>query len=433
MVTLDDNNQAVVTFQLTDGKNIPIIDLDASNIRFALAKLRGSPLGNSTGNWQSYINRIEFADPEVGTGELDRLQATAELGISGELVNNGDGSYVYTLDTSLTELPQDILDQAATENLDLGFEPDRTHRVAMQFGGSQGSANPYYDWIPQSGETSGIPTMNIAATQNCNSCHDPLAIHGGGRREIEYCVTCHNPGSTDANSTNTVDFKVMIHKIHRGANLPSVQDGGEYAIYGFRNTKHDYSELHLPQDIRNCVNCHAGSSTGADRPDLVLTAQGDNWAQVPGQAACGSCHEKLDFSRHAGGQEDDSNCASCHAEGGVAGSIEHDHRIEVAEARKTLKAEITDVSMAMPGQFPVVSFKVTNPLTGEPYDIKNDPIFTNEDARLAVGIAWDTDDYNNTGNQDSKASQVQADALADSTSNGDGSYSVIMPRCYSRR
>lgn len=426
-VSLNDSNQAVVKFQLTDGENVPIIDLSAGDIRLALAKLRSSELGGLTGNWQSYINQIEESDPSVGTGTSDRLQATAERATAGELVNNADGSYVYTFNTSLTALPQDILVQASSEGLDLSFEAGRTHRVAIQFDGAPGKANPHYDWIPDSGATSGIPTMDIAATENCNRCHDPIALHGGGRQEVEYCVTCHNAGSTDANSTNTVDFKVMIHKIHRGANLPSVADGGEYAIYGFRNSKHDYSELHLPQDIRNCVNCHAGSATGADRPDLVLTAQGDNWAHVPSQAACGSCHENLDFTEHAGGQEDDTNCASCHSEGGIAGTIANDHRIEMADARKTLKAEITAVDRTMPGQFPVVSFKVSNPLTDELYDIKNDPIFTADGARLAVGIAWDTADYNNTGNQSDGASQVQANALADSASNGDGSYAVVMP------
>ena len=426
-VSLNDNNQAVVKFQLTDGDNVPIIDLTAGNLRFVLAKLTSSPLGGLTGNWQSYINRIEAANPDVGTGEEDKLQATAESASAGEFVNNGDGSYKYTFNTSITNLPQEWLDQAAAEGLDLSFEPDRTHRVSIQFDGAPGKANPFYDWVPATGETAGIHTMDIAATANCNRCHDPLAIHGGGRREIQYCVTCHNAGSTDANSGNTVDMKVMIHKIHRGAELPSVQAGGEYAIYGFRDSKHDYSELHYPQDIRNCVNCHAGSSTGADRPDLVLTSQGDNWAQVPGQAACGSCHEALDFAVHAGGQEDDTNCASCHSAGGIAGSIEDDHRMEVAEARKTMHAEITGVSRSMPGQFPVVNFKVSNPLTGEAYDIMNDPIFTNEDARLAVGIAWDTQDYTNTGNQGIKASQVQTNALTEAASNGDGSYSVVMP------
>jgi OmcA/MtrC family decaheme c-type cytochrome len=269
--------------------------------------------------------------------------------------------------------------------------------------------------------------MDIAATENCNRCHDPLAIHGGGRIEIEYCVTCHNAGSTDANSANTVDMKVMVHKIHMGRNLPSVQEGGEYAIWGFRDSKHDYSHVAYPQDIRNCVNCHVGTGTIGDRTDLVLTSQGDNWAQVPTRAACGSCHENVNFDRHAGGQPDDSNCASCHATGGIAGSVEDSHLIPIQEARKLFLAEITDVDNSSPGEQPMISFKVSNPQTGEAYDIMNDPEFTSDGARLAVGMAWSTSDYENTGNGSDNASQVQTDALANASANGDGSFTVTMP------
>ena len=249
-VVLNDNEQAIVKFQLTDGDNVPIIDLELEYIRFVISKLQRGPLGGLTGTWQSYINQIE--DPDgVGPGTENRLQATSER--SGEFVNNGDGTYMYTYSTSLTNLDPIILDQAEAEGLNLDFEPDLTHRVAIQFDGAPGKANPNYDWEPATGATpaDGIFTMDIAATDNCNRCHDPLALHGGGRREVKYCVTCHNAGSTDANSTNTVDMKVMIHKIHMGRNLPTVQDGGEYAIYGYRDSKHDYSTLAYPQDIRN--------------------------------------------------------------------------------------------------------------------------------------------------------------------------------------
>ena len=420
-VRLNDDNQAVVDFQLTDGNNVPITDLASDNIRFTIARLVTSPLGNLTGDWQSYVNRIE--EPGVGPGTQARLQATAER--DGELINNNDGTYVYTFATDLADLSQDVLDQAAVEGLDLSFEPDRTHRVAIQFDGSMDTANPTFDWVPATGAVASF-TRDIAATENCNRCHDPLAIHGGNRREIEYCVTCHNPGSTDANSGNTVDMKVMVHKIHRGRNLPSVQAGGEYAIYGFRDSKHDYSDLGYPQDIRNCVNCHVGTATVGDREDLVVTSQGDNWAEVPSRAACGSCHEDVVFEEHKGGQTDDSQCAQCHGPGEVAG-VANSHRILAREARDLFLAEILDVSNSMPGETPVVSFRVSNPLTDEPYDILNDPEFTGEGARLAVGVAWNTLDYTNTGNEGDNASQIQADALSSAMPNGDGSFSVSMP------
>jgi len=424
-----DDGQAVIDFQLTDGAGTAIQDLAQDNVRFVLAKLQGSPLGNLTGSWQSYINQIEQPKPgEVGDGDVPRLQATYER--DGEFTNNGDGTYRYRYLTSVNALEQDILDQAETEGLDLSYTPERTHRVAIQFDGNDNTtANPFRDWVPATGATEGIFTMEIAATQNCNSCHDVLGIHGGNRREVEYCVTCHNPGSTDANSGNSVDMKVMIHKIHMGADLPSVQAGGEYAIYGFRDSKHDYSNVHYPQDIRRCENCHAGTSTGAGRDDLVLTAQGDNWAQYSTRASCGSCHDQLDFDLHAGGQPDDTNCASCHSAGGIAGSIEDSHGIAFEEAREAFKAEVTAIDNSAPGQTPTISFRVSNPLTGDDYDIFTDPVWTNDESSLNVKMAWDTGDYTNTGNGEGarNASSVSTSALANATANGDGTYSVVMP------
>ena len=421
-VELNGNNQPVVQFQLTNGEGTAIVDLEVANIRFTAARLQGSELGNLTGNWQSYVNQIEFAG-SVGPGTEDKLQATYERNEEG-FVNNGDGTYVYTFATDLTNLPEDILAQADAEGINLAYEPDRTHRVSMQFDGAPGKANPFYDWVPASGATSGIFTMDIAATANCNNCHDPLAIHGGGRQEMEYCVTCHNPGSTDANSGNTVDMKVMIHKLHHGANLPSVLAGGEYAIWGFRDSKHDYSMLRYPQDIRNCVNCHAGTATGAGRDDLVLTAQGDNWAEYASPAACGSCHDSEGAQRHIDGQEA-NNCSSCHSEAGFAGSIAQSHVNLITEASKSFAAEITDVSNTMPGENPQVTFRISNPLTNEDYDIKNDPVF--EPFGVRIGIAWNTADFTNTGNEGDNASNAQSDAILASTDNGDGTYTVTMP------
>jgi OmcA/MtrC family decaheme c-type cytochrome len=428
-VTLDADNRATVNFQLTDEQGTAIIDLEAENVRFVIAKLQASALGNMTGTWQSYVNVV--ANPAVGTGTVPQLQATYERE-EDNFVNNDDGTYTYSFALSLTDLPEDVLAQAEVEGLDLSYEPDRTHRVSMQFDGNDNTtANPFYDWVPSTGATSGIFNMDIAATANCNNCHDPLQIHGSNRREVQYCVACHNAGSTDPDSTNTVDLKVMIHKIHAGANLPSVQAGGRYVIYGFRNSEHDYSMLHYPQDIRNCVNCHAGSATGAGRDDLVLTAQGDNWAEYASGAACGSCHDSDGAQGHINGKED-TDCASCHSTSGVAGSIANSHRNLVAEASETFAAKILGVTNTMPGEFPVVQFEIRNPQTDEPYDIKNDPVFAPFSVR--VGVAWDTDDYTNAGNNtgaadpaEQNASNSQSDAILASTDNGDGTYSVTMP------
>ncbi len=175
-VVLNDNNQPVVQFQLTNGEGTAIVDLEAGNVRFVISKLQGSPLGNLTGTWQSYINSV--ADAEYGPGTEPSLQATYECGSrcdAERFTNNDDGTYSYTFEQNLDEMTDEVLDQAEREGLDLSFEPDRTHRVSMQFDGNdQTTANPFYDWVPATGATSGIFTMDIAATANCNSCHDPL-------------------------------------------------------------------------------------------------------------------------------------------------------------------------------------------------------------------------------------------------------------------
>jgi OmcA/MtrC family decaheme c-type cytochrome len=424
--TINADNQAFIEFQLSDGNNVAITDLTPSDVRFVIAKLEDSPLGNLTGTWQSYINTVE--QPEVGSGTEAQLQATAETasGNGGEFKNLGAGKYSYRYGTSLTALPQGVLDQAAAQGLDLSYNPNLTHRVAIQFDNAPGKANPNRDWVPASGASNGVFSMDIAATANCNRCHDPLSFHGGGRVEVKYCVACHNAGTVDPDSTNTLDFKVMIHKIHYGANLPSVQAGTPYIIYGRNNAPEDFSHVHFPQDIRNCVNCHVGSGTGADLDyELTETSQGDNWSVYATQAACGSCHDNVNFATHRGGQVDDSNCASCHSAGGAAGSIQDSHRIPATEASKDFLAEILNVSNTGQGENPAVDFRISNPQTGEDYDILTDPVFTG--ASINVRTAWSTTDYTNTGNGQDGASSVSASALTAAVPNGDGSFRIAMP------
>ena len=80
----------------------------------------------------------------------------------------------------------------------------------------------------------------------------------------------------------------------------------------------------------------------------------------------------------AGGQPDDLNCASCHSAGGVAGSIEGSHRIAFEEAREAFEAEILAVDNTAPGDSATVTYKVSNPLTGEDYDLSSDPAFASD-------------------------------------------------------
>src|SRR5262249_52437294 len=155
---------------------------------------------------------------------------------------------------------------------------------------------------------------------------------------------------------NTVDFEVMIHKIHDGANLPSVQAGAPYRIIGFQQSVNDFSTVVFPQDIRNCTKCHAAPAT-----------QASNYLAYPSRAACASCHDDVNFStgeNHKGGiQVDDSNCASCHQPVGIEfdTSIAGAHTIPTKSTQLAgLNAMILSVTGSQPGQTPVVTFQITN-------------------------------------------------------------------------
>jgi OmcA/MtrC family decaheme c-type cytochrome len=406
----------VIEFQVVDGDGVALTGLTSGNVRAHVAKLVPAENGNAA-YWQSYINRLKT--PNVVPTNDPAVQATSERG--GTLVDNGDGTYTYTMVTDITNV---------TSPLAVEYEPDLTHRVGFQFSGGI-AINPTYDWVPANNATSGIETLEVVATETCNTCHDPLAMHGGGRIETKLCVMCHNPGTTEPNSLTSMDFKVLIHKLHMGRDLPSVQAGGEYVIYGYRDRKHDYSKIGFPQDVNNCAKCHTGSAT-ADHPitAAVQTSHGDNWAEVPTMQACGSCHDDVDFSVHQGGQVDNSGCESCHSITGIV-SAEFAHRNEALIASSTIDIDILSVTNTDPGDFPTVTFQVTNPLTGTAYDITTDPLWSDSRSRLRLALAWDTADFTNTGwiDPDTGAATLypayaRTDALVNAVSNGDGTYTL---------
>ena len=81
-----------------------------------------------------------------------------------------------------------------------------------------------------------------------------------GRQALRHSAT--SPQTIDPDTGNTVDLRVMIHKIHRGENLPSVEAGTPYVIIGNRQSSTTTRHVVFPKDIRNCTTCHeAGRRT----------------------------------------------------------------------------------------------------------------------------------------------------------------------------
>jgi OmcA/MtrC family decaheme c-type cytochrome len=260
----------------------------------------------------------------------------------------------------------------------------------------------------------------VVVTDACNQCHNPLALHGGSRQEVGLCILCHQPQSSDPDTGNTVDFKVMIHKVHRGASLPSfVEEEIPYQIIGYRGSVHDYSTVHLPQDIRNCQTCHIPGPDQLTEEEIAVApivggAQSSAWLFRPNRATCGSCHDTVDFATgvgHIGGpQISDTFCSSCHF---PEGDLEFDASIKGAHTvphnsrqLKGLNVAILNVTNAAPGQSPTVHFELReNDGTVLSVDVLN---------RISFNLAGPTTDY---------ATLVRESSVQDAViAVGDGSY-----------
>ena len=54
-----------------------------------------------------------------------------------------------------------------------------------------------------------VPRRTVGSQENCNACHENRYLHGGNRRSVEYCATCHVPNETMI--SNGVEVCVVCH------------------------------------------------------------------------------------------------------------------------------------------------------------------------------------------------------------------------------
>jgi OmcA/MtrC family decaheme c-type cytochrome len=351
-LTIGSDRKPVVELHLTDSLEQPLDRLGrvtpgAISLSFVL-----SWYDPATQNYTSYITRTETAAAGGPRAGATAIQATADSGGTFTDLETGHATYKFG------------------NALPAGFDGTKTHtlgiystRNTIDIVGKNYFANVEYDFRPD-GNVIAVTSKwdEIRQASSCNNCHDPLSAHGGARQDVKLCVLCHNPQSSDAQSGNTVDFKVMIHKIHSGKTLPSVQAGTPYRIYGFGSSINDYSTVGYPQDIRNCANCHEGTDP-ANKP-----AQGFAWYAAPSRASCGSCHDDIDWTtganHPAGPQADDAVCARCHIpESGheYDASIKGAHTVPYRSKQlKGITAEIVSVANLAPGKKPTAVFDLRN-------------------------------------------------------------------------
>ena len=281
------------------------------------------------------------------------------------------------------------------------YNRSQTHTVALYGEKTIGSqtwvSNATFNFVP---DGSAVRTVrDIVSIESCNTCHDPLALHGGVRRDVKVCITCHTSkiitpeGVTvdqiDPDSGNNIGFNIMIHKIHMGEMLPSVEAGSPYFIVGFGGSVHDYSTVVFPQDIRNCTKCH----------DESLATQAVDYKNDPTRASCGSCHDDVDFAtatNHPTVQLNDNNCSGCHIPSGQEFdiSVTGSHTVPLkASSLPGLNFSIVDVRSAetgnprvRPGDHAQVTFSIKTD-AGDVVDIADMD-------SISLVIAGPTTDYN---------------------------------------
>jgi OmcA/MtrC family decaheme c-type cytochrome len=414
-----------VAFNLVSEKGEPLAGLQASQLRFAIARLTPGSNGASS-YWTSYVNTVQQPGSGAWWGTTPTRQATAEAATAGTFVDNLNGSYTYKFAKDLgAYTPADAQGAA------VAYDGTLTTRVGLEIKGTGPDGtnnainNAVYTYQPSTGNTTGILTRDIVNNAECNACHDKLQFHGGPRTDVQYCVLCHNPGTTDAQSGNLVDLKVLVHKLHSGVNLPTVIAAGStapaqgvgYVIWGYSNKLYNFNTIVFPQDRRNCTTCHRASDP--------TTPDADNYKNVPYSAACGTCHDNVNFAtglNHSTsnlGGFTDADCITCHGpnatQGGGAWTVVNAHTIPEKVAGTKFQYNIVAVVDAATGGALAngsqlkITYSVTDPTNANaPYTLATASAFSGTDgggivcrpggsARLALDVAWSTSDYTNFG------------------------------------
>jgi len=322
-----------VRFLLTDSAGVPLEPTTSSTTDPAKARVRMT------------IARLEVVNQTVEgfTTDFTQYRNYVTSGAAAQPAYDSGGVFG----------PLDAATRTRTytfaTKLPAGFPATLTHTVGAQieraFAGTSLVANPILDFVPAGGAAA--TTRAVTTTNQCNRCHDPLAVHGGGRREVRLCQLCHTDQAVDPDTGNTLDLKHVIHRVHRGKNLPSVVNGAlgaKYAFVGFGG-----EEIVFGEKVAACVggalkglpcddagDCPGGTCTGTTTvgtgfpPDLrdcslchTDGADAANHRTRPNALACTGCHDDVNpgetptdagppGTNHVADDQPDALCRLCH-------------------------------------------------------------------------------------------------------------------------
>ena len=284
-----------VGYKLTDPKGLPL-DLDgrqtpgAVSVSFVMAYI---PKGEK--QFYSYATRSQ-------TSPITKVTAIQAGADSGGTTQTGRDRRIHL----------HLQDQGRRRRPAERSIPTATHRIGIygsrnltEFDLGTNYDTETLDFVPTAAKSPAPATSS--RTRPATSATTTSRFHGGSRRGMELCIMCHTRQTIDPDTGNTVDMKVMVHKIHMGKQLPSVQAGKPYQIIGNSQSVSDWSTVVCPP-TRGAASSATSPKTGA--------AQADAWLKNPSRAACGSCHDNVNFATGADHvnlpQVDDNQCTQCH-------------------------------------------------------------------------------------------------------------------------
>jgi OmcA/MtrC family decaheme c-type cytochrome len=161
--------------------------------------------------------------------------------------------------------------------------------------------------------------------------------------------------------------------------------------------------------VRNCVTCHD--------PDNPRTPQAGQILTHPNIAACGSCHENVDFATGAGHSAanivaSNDACTACHSTGGIAGSALESHAIPTKLASERFQLNV--LGLQRQADRALVTFSITNPADGSTYALPGSL------RTLIARLNWTQGNSSDYG----RPFPLSANALDSATPAGAGTYEV---------
>jgi OmcA/MtrC family decaheme c-type cytochrome len=368
-VTVNESNQPVVTFRLlADGAPVNVQALPAGmslgNMRFYAAWSaphpgvfdRNGPRIEAPQDFNNLVNDLPVTPgagrqwwnltTNTGLRSWDQPQSIGNLSAFVGSLTPGENGYFTTVpgvhDTTPFAFPANATLKAIGiegRPQSQGVNIDTSARVAF----------------------AGTPRRQVVAEDNCLTCHETLAFHGGSRvNGPNWCVACHNPETSSSNifegvipegvrgagmttSQLPMNLKDLIHGLHAGK--PVGGDPIRTVPFSFIRSNvaattggagpYDFSDIGYPAALADCQTCHLPGTQVLPIPANALWSVVDGYPgatasaphnpamaerMAPISAACYGCHNTpaakahFDNNTSTGGEA----CVICHGPGRIA-------------------------------------------------------------------------------------------------------------------